>query len=155
MDHKNTDSLAAFYTDVTGINLASLDGISLNKIVDLSDMTEFNEDTEQKTCPFSWARSLEKLLQQDTYLALASAFVLLRLLSILVPKLNVWANRAWRRRARFASLISFWIVSKAYIEQAKQGFNKVILRKRSNLLEGAMNAGVWASKSLASVATRE
>nr|CAD1825146.1 unnamed protein product [Ananas comosus var. bracteatus] len=152
---RNTDSLAAFYTDVTGINPASPDGISLNKMVDLSDMTEFNEDAEQETCPFSWARSPEKLLQQDTYLALASAFVLLRLLYILVPKLNACANRAWRRRVRFASLISFWDCFRAYIEQAKQGFNKVLPCKRSNLQEGAMNARVWASKSLASVAIGE
>ncbi|KAI8018038.1 Histidine kinase 3 [Camellia lanceoleosa] len=44
--------------------------------------------TPAESCPFSWARSPENLLQRETYLALATPFVLLRLLYFLLPTLS-------------------------------------------------------------------
>ncbi|XP_038983250.1 uncharacterized protein LOC120111032 isoform X5 [Phoenix dactylifera] len=152
---RNITSLVAFYNDVTGANPAVLDPIPVEKIVDPSTDTELKEDNEQENCPFSWGRSPEKLLQQDTYLVLAWSFVLMRLLYILLPKLNACVKRAWRRHMQYASLMSLQDRSQAYVDHVKQGFNRLNPCKRGNLQEGAMNAKVWASKSLASVSIGE
>ncbi|KAJ8471796.1 hypothetical protein OPV22_026139 [Ensete ventricosum] len=68
-------SLVAFYNHVTGVG-PSLKLVFLDKeVIDPPphDDTELKEDM-QENCQFSWARSPEKLLQQDGYLALASGF---------------------------------------------------------------------------------
>ncbi|THG19876.1 hypothetical protein TEA_021876 [Camellia sinensis var. sinensis] len=79
-------SLVSFYDDVTGKALPwnfsgpktePLNGTYLERTGQLSDDGK-NNHPEQESCPFSWARSPENLLQQETYLALATAFVLLR-----------------------------------------------------------------------------
>ncbi|GLU16179.1 hypothetical protein SLE2022_326240 [Rubroshorea leprosula] len=142
-------SLVAFYSDVTGVKIASPDKISLEKIGHHSNQERHNS-IEPETCPFSWARSPENLLQQETYLALATAFVLLRLLFLLYPTMLVFAQFAWRRfiNMRFCSLLEH---SLAYLKRV-QLFNSLKEpRKRRNLQEGAMNARAWASKSLATV----
>ncbi|XP_072989846.1 5'-adenylylsulfate reductase-like 3 [Typha latifolia] len=148
---RTVSSLVAFFKDVTGVNPMSLDSIPMDKIVDSSNVAAVKEDTEQEDCPFSWARSPEKLLQQDTYLALASSFLLLRLLYILLPKLNACVKNAWRRHTRFASLMN---LSEASIDQIRLGFKGLLPSKRRNL-QGAMSASAWASKSLASVSIGE
>ncbi|KAG1342347.1 5'-adenylylsulfate reductase-like 3 [Cocos nucifera] len=149
---RTINSLVAFYNDVTGANPALLDPILVETIVDPSNDGELKEDNEQENCPFSWARSPEKLVQQDTYLVLAGSFVLMRLLCILLPKLNACVKQAWRRHMRYASLQDR---SQAYVGHVKQGFNRLNPRKRGNLQGGAMNARAWASKSLASVSIGE
>lgn len=125
---RSTNSLAAFYSDSTGIKPESLDPSPLEVTVGSSSHVEFEEETNQKNCPYSWSRTPEKLLQQNTYLALATFFVLLRLLYFLLPKLNACVNRAWRRCMRLNPC------------------------KRS---KGAMNAKTWATNSLASVSIGE
>ncbi|XP_008790885.2 5'-adenylylsulfate reductase-like 3 [Phoenix dactylifera] len=152
---RTINSLVAFHNGVTGANPASLYPIHLEKTVDPSNDTELKEGNEQENCPFSWARSPEKLLQQDTYLALASTFVILRLLYVLLPKLNACVKRAWGRHMWYASLTGLQDRLLAYLEQAKQGFNRLNPCKRGNLQVGAMNARAWASKSLASVSIGE
>ncbi|XP_010937429.1 5'-adenylylsulfate reductase-like 3 [Elaeis guineensis] len=152
---RTINSLVAFYNDVTGANPALLDPIPVEKIVDPSNDNGLKEDNGQENCPFSGARSPEKLLQQDTYLVLASSFVLMRLLCILLPKLNACVKRAWRRHMQYASLMSLQDRSQAYVDHVKQGFNRLNPCKRGNLQEGAMNARAWASKSLASVSIGE
>ncbi|KAJ6791745.1 5'-adenylylsulfate reductase-like 3 [Iris pallida] len=147
---RSINSLVGFYSDVTGAKPALLYSTAMKK-VDPSSIPKLDEDTDQENCPFSWARSPEKLLQQDTYLALASSFVLLRLLYFLLPKLNSCVERTWRRRMQLASLMSLW----DYFQKAKQGLSSLIPHKRSNLQEGALNAKAWASKSLASVSIGE
>ncbi|RZR70607.1 hypothetical protein BHM03_00000853 [Ensete ventricosum] len=133
---------------------SSVKSMSLDKFVDPPNDTEPKEDMPEN-CPFSWARSPEKLLQQDGYLALASCFLLMRLLNFLLPSLNACLQRAWRRQIRYASLINFWNHLRAYTEEAKQGVGRLYPCKRSNLQEGAMNARAWASQSLASVSLGE
>ncbi|KAG1366524.1 5'-adenylylsulfate reductase-like 3 [Cocos nucifera] len=152
---RTINSLVVFYNDVTGASPASLDPMHLEKTVDPSNDNELKKGNEQENCPFSWARSPEKLLQQDTYLALASSFVILRLLYILLPKLNACVKGACRRHMRYASLMGLQDCLQAYLEQAKQGFNRLNPCKRGNLQVGAMNARAWASKSLASVSIGE
>ncbi|KAF5461888.1 hypothetical protein F2P56_017949 [Juglans regia] len=144
-------SLIAFYVDVTGIKMAPLDLISLEKVVCPSNH-EKHDNTKQESCPFSWARSPEKLLQQETYLVLATAFVLLRLLYCYLPTVLLCAQCAWRRHIRNLRLGSLWEHPLAYLKCAIQLFNSLKEPcKRSNLQEGAMNARAWASKSLATV----
>ncbi|KAJ8648057.1 hypothetical protein MRB53_001080 [Persea americana] len=150
---RTLDSLMAFYNDVTGIRAASLDGNMFERIWDQLNLTKI-ASTEQE-CPFSWARSPEKLLQQETYLALAIAFVLLRLIYILLPTVRVCLERAWRGRMRNMSLMRFWEHPKSRLEHAVQVLSRRKSSKRSNLQEGAMNAKAWASKSLATVAISE
>lgn len=133
-----------------GITTASLDQISVDKIA--SPSNEKHDSTDSESCPFSWARSPENLLRHETYLALATAFVLMRLLYLLFPSLLVYAQCGWRRyipNMRLGSLLEHPL---AYLKRAIQLCNSLKEPcKRSNLQEGAMNARAWASKSLATV----
>nr|DAD41106.1 TPA_asm: hypothetical protein HUJ06_015429 [Nelumbo nucifera] len=148
---RTINSLVAFYIDVTGIKPASLDRMSLEKMGNPSNLAHL-EDSEKENCPFSWARSPENLLRQETYLALATTFVLLRLLHFFLPTLLACVRCAWRRHIQNASLVSLWKYPLTYLNQAIQVFNVLkVPCKRSNLQEGAMSARAWASKSLASV----
>ncbi|XXG86402.1 hypothetical protein AAC387_Pa11g1305 [Persea americana] len=146
------DSLFSFYDDVSGVKPASLDGMMFERIWDQLNLTKI-VDTEQE-CPFSWARSPEKLLQQETYLALAITFVLLRLLHFLLPTLRVCFEQAWRWWMRNMNL-SLWEHPLSCLQQAIQVLGSKKPCKRSNLQEGAMNAKAWASKSLATVSIGE
>ncbi|CAL5374007.1 unnamed protein product [Camellia sinensis] len=128
-----------------------LNGTYLERIGQSSDDGK-NNHPEQESCPFSWARSPENLLQQETYLALATAFVLLRLLYFLLPTLSACTRLVWRLYIPNMKLKSLWEHPPAYLNRAIQLFNSLKEPcKRSNLQEGAMNAKAWASKSLASV----
>ncbi|KAJ7965719.1 5-adenylylsulfate reductase-like protein [Quillaja saponaria] len=145
-------SLVAFYSDVTGIKTVSLDRISLEKIGRLSSH-ERHGIAEQESCPFSWARSPENLLRQETCLALATIFVLMRLLYYLYPTLLVCVQCARRRviqNVRLGSLLEHPLV---YLKRTMQLFSSSMKQpcKRTNLQGGAINARAWASKSLATV----
>ncbi|XP_059636285.1 5'-adenylylsulfate reductase-like 4 [Cornus florida] len=144
-------SLIAFYSDITGMKAALLNGTSLDNVGHSSNH-ETHEENEQESCPFSWARSPENLLRQETYLALATAFVILRLFYFILPAFCVCARFAWRRYIMNIRLRSLWEHPQAYLNRAIQLFNSLKEpSKRSNLQEGAMNAKAWASKSLATV----
>ncbi|CAL5336680.1 unnamed protein product [Camellia sinensis] len=128
-----------------------LNGTYLERIGQSSDDGK-NNHPEQESCPFSWARSPENFLQQETYLALATAFVLLRLLYFLLPTLSACTRLVWRLYIPNMKLKSLWEHPLAYLNRAIQFFNSLKEPcKRSNLQEGAMNAKAWPSKSLASV----
>ncbi|KAL7245658.1 hypothetical protein ACSBR2_000899 [Camellia fascicularis] len=144
-------SLVSFYDDVTGLKTQPLNGTFLERIGQSSDDGK-NNHPEQESCPFSWARSPENLLQQETYLALATAFVLLRLLYFILPTLFACTRLVWRLYIPNMKLKSLWEHPPAYLNRAIQLFNSLKEPcKKSNLQEGAMNAKAWASKSLASV----
>uniref|UniRef100_A0A0E0LUZ8 Thioredoxin domain-containing protein n=3 Tax=Oryza punctata TaxID=4537 RepID=A0A0E0LUZ8_ORYPU len=93
---RTMNSLAMFYKDVTGMNPVSLDAISLERMEEAVNIIENDKKTEQEDSLFMFARSPDRLLHQDTCLALASSFVLLRLLCFLLPKLNACVKQAWR-----------------------------------------------------------
>jgi hypothetical protein len=139
-----------------GIN-ASVKSTAGEATIHSLDDIEHKKDAEQENCPFWWARSPEKILQQDTYLALATAFVILRLLYLLFPKIDSFVRWAWRRHNLFANLTGAHESFLTYLEQARQKFHRLCpsSSKRGNLQEGAMNATAWASKSLASVSIGE
>ncbi|KDP41389.1 hypothetical protein JCGZ_15796 [Jatropha curcas] len=143
-------SLVAFYTDVTGIETASLHKGSLDKIVHPSNHEKHDSD-EQESCPFSWARSPENLFRQETYLAFATAFVLLRLVYFFFPPLLVFAKFAWGRHFRNMRLRSLLEHPRVYLNQIIQVLNSLKEPCRKSNLQGAMNARAWASKSLATV----
>lgn len=135
---------------VLGIKNKSLDGSLLDRIGDLSNHEKHNS-TELENCPFSWARSPENLLRQETYLALATAFVLFRLFYVLYPSLLVLAQFTWTQIIRNVKMGGLLEHPLAYLKRAVQLFNSLKEPcKRSNL-QGAMNARAWASKSLATV----
>ena len=138
-----------------GVRIDSLDQLSLENIGRLS-VHDNHGNPEQESCPFSWARSPEHLLRQETYLALATTFVVLRLLYIFFPTLLVFIQCAWSRviqNVRLGSLLEHPLV---YLKRILQSFNCLKEPcKRSNLQEGAMNAKAWASKSLATVSIGE
>ncbi|OQU80419.1 hypothetical protein SORBI_3007G125000 [Sorghum bicolor] len=92
------NSLAVFYKDVTGLNPVSLDATSLERMEDTVTIIDHDKKTEKEDSLLSWARSPDRLLHQDTCLALASSFVLLRLLHFLLPKINACMKQAWRTR---------------------------------------------------------
>ncbi|GAB4845038.1 5'-adenylylsulfate reductase-like [Ancistrocladus abbreviatus] len=147
---RSFSSLTTFYGVVTGIKTDPLHQTSLNGIECPLDHDR-NKNNEPENCPFSWARSPENLLQQETYLALATAFVLLRLLHSFFPYLLEFARFPWRGNMHIVRLGRLWEHPLAYINRATHLFNFLNYPcKRSNLQEGAVNARAWASKSLAS-----
>lgn len=137
-----------------GMKTEPLERASLEKMASPSHHAK-RDNSEQESCPFTWARSPENLLQQETYLALAVTFVVLRSLYFILPALLVCVQCAWRRHLQYTSLgglWSLWEYPLTYLNRAIQLFNSLKEPcKRSNLQEGAMNARAWASKSLASV----
>ncbi|KAF3793720.1 5'-adenylylsulfate reductase-like 3 [Nymphaea thermarum] len=147
-------SVLAFYVDVTGIKPSSPE-LSPEKVKDLLNLTKAVMDAETEYCPFSWAKSPEKLLQQETYLALAISFLALRLLYFLLPRLLAGTKCFWERYVQGRGVAIHWERLQAYREQAVYIFGYMLciprLCKGSNLQGGAMNARAWASKSLACV----
>ena len=134
-----------------GIKTASLDKGSLDKIGRASHL-EKHDAPEQESCPFSWARSPENLFREETYLALATTFVLLRLFYWSFPTVLAFAQFTWRRHMQNMRLEGLLEHPRAYLNRAIQLFNSLNEPcKKSNLQEGAMNARAWASKSLATV----
>ncbi|GMH00157.1 hypothetical protein Nepgr_001996 [Nepenthes gracilis] len=147
---RKTTSLRTFYRSVTGIRADPLHQVYLNKTECASNHKK-SDHIEQESCPFSWARSPENLLHEETYLALATAFVLLRMLYLVFPYLLEFSRFAWRRRMQTGRLRRLWEQPLAYVNRAAHLINWLNgPRKRSNLHEGAMNARTWASKSIAS-----
>lgn len=145
-------SLTAFYGDVTGIKIAPTDKTPPDRIGNSTDHEKHN--SEQESCPFS----PENIFQEETYLALATIFVLSRLLYFIFPGLRVIAQSAWRRLFLNTSLRSLWEHPLSYLNMngSIQLFGSLKEPcKRSNLHEGAINAKAWASKSLASVSFGE
>ncbi|KAJ6685572.1 5'-ADENYLYLSULFATE REDUCTASE-LIKE 4-RELATED [Salix purpurea] len=141
-------SLVAFYSDVTGIKNAFLDEGSIGR----ASHHEKHDTPGQESCPFSWARSPENLLREETYLALATTFVILRLSYLTFPAMLAFAQFIWRRHVQNMRLGSLLEHPRAYLNRAVQLFNSLKEPcKRSNLQEGALNARAWASKSLATV----
>ncbi|KAL4557596.1 hypothetical protein LXL04_035780 [Taraxacum kok-saghyz] len=146
-------SLVAFYTNVTGIKSESVNETSLGKTIHEHANQKINEP---ESCPFSWARSPENMLRHETYLTLATIFVLLRLSYLGYPFIKTCARVSWRRRNVNIRFKSLWEHPLAYMNRAIQLFSSLSEPcKRSNL-HGAMNAkAAWASKSLASVSFGE
>lgn len=111
-----------------------------------------------ESCPFSWARSPENMLQHETYLTLATIFVVLRLFYLSYPFIITHARISWRTRNLNIRLKSLWEHLLLFMNRAIQLFTSLTEPcKRSNL-RGAMNAkakAAWASKSLASVSFGE
>jgi len=102
---------------------------------------------EPENCPFPWARrSPENLLRQETYLTLATVFVLLRLLHLISPTMVVFVKFTWGRvsNMRLGNPLEHTVTM--YLKEPCMS---------SNLQEGAMNARAWASKSLATVSIAE
>lgn len=150
--------LADFYSDVTGVKPPRVDPSTSNKTITLPNLDEDIQGGEEMNLPFSWARTAENLLQRDAYLALAGAFVLLRLLYFLLPKLSSYLKTAggWRITMRLPILMSLWEYSQAFLEQVRMCLDRQKQPgKRMNLQEGAMSAKAWVSKSLVSVSVGE
>lgn len=138
----------------TGIKTTSVDRTSKGRTGNSSDH-EKRDGTEPDSCPFTWARSPEHILQQETYLALATIFVLLRLLYFILPSLLLCAQFVWRKHILNLSLGRIWEHPLAYLNRAKQLFGSLKEPCKRRNLQGAMNAKAWASKSLASVSLGE
>lgn len=137
-----------------GVSTVALNQLSLDEIGRLS-VHEKNGKIEPGSYRFSWARSPENLLRQETYLALATAFLVLRLLYFF-PTLLICVQCALRRVIRNVRLGSLLEHPLVYMKRIMQSFSHLMEPcKRSNLQGGAMNAKAWASKSLATVSIGE
>ncbi|KAL7583355.1 5'-adenylylsulfate reductase-like 4 [Lactuca sativa] len=147
-------SLVAFYTNVTGIKAESVNATSLGETI--HEHTNQNNINEPENCPFSWAKSPENMFRHETYLTLATIFVVLRLFYLGYPFIITCAHVSWRRRNVNIRFKTLWEHPLAYMNRAIQLFTSLTEPcKRSNL-HGAMNAkAAWASKSLASVSFGE
>lgn len=117
---RTLSSLVAFYTDVTGVEAESVDKKSLDKMDTFENGNDNNSEPE--TCPFTWARSPENLLRQETYLALATLFVVLRSLYLSYPFIVTSARYA--RRTRF-HIRNLWEHPLGYMNRAIQLFSSL------------------------------
>lgn len=134
-----------------GIKTDSLDEFSLYKVGDPSNH-EKHSNLENESFSFSWAKSPENLLRGEKYLALATAFVLLRLLYLIFPTVLAFAFLIWSWFFQTVKTESMLEHPRAYLNRAVQLFKSLKEPcKRSNLQGGALNARAWASKSLATV----
>ncbi|XP_071711162.1 5'-adenylylsulfate reductase-like 4 [Rutidosis leptorrhynchoides] len=152
---RTLDSLVSFYTNVTGIEAKSVNETCLGETI---HEHEKKNTSEPENCPFSWAQSPENMLRHETYLALATIFVILRLIYWSSPYIVKCARISWRRKISNIQFKSLWKLPLSYMNRAIQLFSSLTEPcKRSNL-HGAMNAkakAAWASKSLASVSFGE
>lgn len=101
--NRSFESLSTFYNDVTGFQIKSLGKTSRDKTRHVPKH-ENHKSSEQESWSFSWARSPQNLLRQETYLALATTFVLFRLLYLFYPTLLVFARFTWKRINRDVKL---------------------------------------------------
>ncbi|EPS62898.1 hypothetical protein M569_11894, partial [Genlisea aurea] len=133
---RTLDSLIAFYKEFTG-NLVPLEGNGSSSRCSVKDEKSF----EEEGCPFPWARSPENLLRQETYLTLATIFVISRLVHLIFPTFRRYARSAWRRYSSSTVPAAYYV-------------NQILLvlvqsfKGRNLLQEGAKT---WASKSLSTV----
>ncbi|XP_024962601.1 5'-adenylylsulfate reductase-like 4 [Cynara cardunculus var. scolymus] len=128
---RSLSSLVAFYTDVTGIEAESVDTTSLDKMDTWVHEKGDNNNKKPETCPFTWARSPESMLRQETYLALATLFVVLRSLYLSYPFIVTSAHYARTTRFRVRSL---WEHPFGYLNRAIQLFSS---------LTGCMDVGFF------------
>ncbi|CAA3002342.1 5 -adenylylsulfate reductase-like 4 [Olea europaea subsp. europaea] len=134
---RTLDSLISFYSNVTGTKMASVDGVCLDKIGCSLYQEEHKSDKE--ICPFPWARFPVNLLQQETCLALAILFVILRLVYFFFPSVQGCTQLSWRRCV--VKLRSLWKHPVMYLNRAIPLYNSLEEPcKKSNLHEGAKNA---------------
>lgn len=158
---RKLDSIIHFYENITGIKSISPDFTPQASSSSLRGLDMVKDVESAVQCPYSWAKSPEKLLQQDTYLILAILFLVLRMLQFLFPKLLIWVKRVWKRHVWPENGAALRENHPTFIEQVLNIFNvnriKSSLKfcKRRNFQEGALNAKAWASKSLASVSLGE
>ncbi|XP_076884653.1 5'-adenylylsulfate reductase-like 4 [Bidens hawaiensis] len=152
---RTLDSLIHFYTNVTGIKPESINETTLMETVHKQKKRNISG---AENCPFSWAQSPVNMLQHETYLTLATIFVVLRLVYLSYPFIMTCARVSWRRRNLNIRFKSLWKLPLLYMNRAIQLFTSLTEPcKRSNL-HGAINAkakAAWASKSLASVSFGE
>ncbi|KAH9321024.1 hypothetical protein KI387_015663 [Taxus chinensis] len=158
---RKLESIAAFYKNITGIEpvspnpLTPVDGSNLRGLDLVKDIEN------EKHCPYSWAKSPEKLLQEDTYLTLAILFLVSRILYFLFPKVLLWLKQIWKRHVFPANVARMREYTPTYMERILYIFNTNRIKsslkfcKTGNFQGGAMNARAWASKSLASVSLGE
>ncbi|KAL9247659.1 hypothetical protein vseg_021068 [Gypsophila vaccaria] len=148
---RSLTSLVSFFSDVTGIEGDPRDQLPFDKI-ETASKQERSDYEELVDCPFSWARSPENFLRQETYLALATVFVLLRLMYVVFPYILEFTQRTWRRYMERIKLTTLWEHPLRYLNKMKHVVTSSFRdpRKGSNFQEGAINARAWASKSLAS-----
>ncbi|KAL0877104.1 hypothetical protein Bca101_026809 [Brassica carinata] len=138
---RTLDSLVAFYTDASNRWLK----VHLRKNRHVPHFGDQN-NTEPENGPVSWVRRRsppENLFCQETYLTLATVFVLLRLVHLIFPALVMFVKFTWGRVAqnmRSGSLLEHSVTM--YLREPSMS---------SNLEEGTMSATAWASKSLATV----
>ncbi|KAG0580882.1 hypothetical protein KC19_4G207400 [Ceratodon purpureus] len=91
---RNLEYLIRFYQNYTGLN-ATEDEPSRKEDCAFARLV-YNAGTDAKeACPYPWAISPEKWLQDDMYLNLAVVFLVLRLVYFLVPALVLRLKQRW------------------------------------------------------------
>uniref|UniRef100_A0A7N0UKR5 Thioredoxin domain-containing protein n=1 Tax=Kalanchoe fedtschenkoi TaxID=63787 RepID=A0A7N0UKR5_KALFE len=143
-------SLVAFYSDVTDMNPVALN-ITAGLAAGSHSNLKPHGSPEPENCPFSKARSPVNLLQQETYLALATTFVIMRLVYLAFPAISAFARHVRAKYARSSiRLASLWEHPRTCMNGAAHLINSLKDPFKKRNLQ-ALNAKAWASKSLASV----
>lgn len=118
---RTLSSLVTFYTDVTGVEPESIDKAYLDKMDTF--VHEKGNKSEPEFCPFSWAKAPEKLLRQETYLFLATLFVIFRSAYLTYP--FIVSSARYARRLRFLNILSLWGHPLTYLNRAIQFFSSL------------------------------
>lgn len=140
---RSLSSLVNFYTDVTGMklpfesltinlwckrvfgcnNCCIITGVEAESVDNTSKLDTFvhekgNNSSEPEICPFVWAKSPENLLRQETYLALATLFVVFRSLYLSYPFIITSAQYARRTQFLNIRVRSLWEHPFGYLNRA-------------------------------------
>lgn len=88
-------------------------------------MHEKENITEPEFCPFTWAKSPENMFRQETYLALATLFVIFRSVYLSYPFIVTSAQYARRTQFLNIRVRSLWEHPFAYLNRAIQLFSSL------------------------------
>eukprot|EP00252_Welwitschia_mirabilis_P010938 TRINITY_DN2463_c0_g1_i1.p1 TRINITY_DN2463_c0_g1~~TRINITY_DN2463_c0_g1_i1.p1 ORF type:complete len:322 (-),score=51.55 TRINITY_DN2463_c0_g1_i1:147-1112(-) len=157
---RDYESLIHFYINMTGVEPLSPVSKEDDPGTILSPFYTHQAGEERSHCPYSWAKSADRLLQQDMYLTLAVLFLTMRVLYLLYPTCLLWLKFVWERCVSYDNRVILrnnptFVENMLSIVNLRRAFRSLRLYKKGNLQEGAINATAWASKSLAHVSLGE
>lgn len=92
---RTVESITQFYRNITGLEPVDASHIHTDKVALIEQLSTVRVPNRKESCPYPWAKSPDMWLRDDIYLALAVAFLSLRLVFYLLPKLLIGIKSIW------------------------------------------------------------